>query len=197
MPSLVERAGAGDQEALAQLLAAECARWRASLARSIPRRLRSLIDADDLLQQTCVDAFRGYSHAKIASEAAMSAWFGTIARRNLIDAIRLLRSQKRGGQWRAASGTSWQSSLPGLVWQLWATSVTASRKAMNLELVARLEQAVASLPAHYRAVVRHYDLDQRPIEEVAQELGRSVGATFMLRGRAHRLLLELLGSSGG
>jgi DNA-directed RNA polymerase specialized sigma24 family protein len=43
-------------------------------------------------------------------------------------------------------------------------------------------------------VIELYDLQERHIEEVAQSLGRSVGATYMLRTRAHRALAEALGS---
>ena len=42
-------------------------------------------------------------------------------------------------------------------------------------------------------MIRLYDLEGRPIAEVAAEMGRSSGAVHMLRARAHDRLRELLG----
>jgi DNA-directed RNA polymerase specialized sigma24 family protein len=40
-----------------------------------------------------------------------------------------------------------------------------------------------------------YDLEGRPVQEVAQALGRSPGAVYMLRARAHRRLSEIMGTA--
>ena len=66
---------------------------------------------------------------------------------------------------------------------------------MTAESFDRLREAIAKLPEHYRTVVEQYDLQQRTIEQVATLLGKTVGATFMIRSRAHRRLAEMLGSS--
>ena len=57
-----------------------------------------------------------------------------------------------------------------------------------------LKKALESLPTAYRQVIEMYDLEGRPIEEVAVALKRSSGATYMLRSRAHRLLCEVMGT---
>lgn len=61
-------------------------------------------------------------------------------------------------------------------------------------MVAELERMLSRLPADYERVIRMYDLEGRGIEEVASELGRSSGAIYMLRARAHERLAGLLGS---
>ena len=43
--------------------------------------------------------------------------------------------------------------------------------------------------------MRLYDLECQPPQQVAEALGRSVGAVHMLRARAHDRLRELLGSA--
>ena len=154
-----------------------------------------MLDVNDVLQQTCVDAFCAISRVQIDDQRAFSAWFETIARRNLIDTVRALRSEKRGGNHQRLTVHDLTKSLSDLLGQLFAHSVTASRQAMTSESLDRLRQAIAKLPEHYRAVVEQYDLKQQTIEQVAQTLGKTVGATFMIRSRAHRLLADMLGSS--
>jgi len=51
------------------------------------------------------------------------------------------------------------------------------------------------LPPDYEKVVRLYDLQCKSAVEVAAELGRSEGAVYMLRARAHERLKQELGSS--
>ena len=77
---------------------------------------------------------------------------------------------------------------------LGATSTTPSRQAARHEAKATLQAAIAELPPAYAQVVRLYDLDGRSGPEVAAAMRRSRGAIFMLRGRAHDRLREILGS---
>lgn len=159
--------------------------------------MRSVIDADDLLQQACVDAFRSFGTVEFENQAAFVGWFATIARRELVDTIRAFRAEKRGGDRRQIRLLNPQQSLSELFLRLHSTSLTASRQAVASESLGRLRRAVASLPEHYRLVVELYDLQQLTIEEVSKRLGRSIGAVFMLRNRAHRMLARMLESSVG
>ena len=68
-----------------------------------------------------------------------------------------------------------------------------NRPAANSSEVTGGNWALGSLPGDYEKVVRMYDLEGRPIGEVAAELGRSEGAVYMLRARAHDRLREQMG----
>ena len=57
-----------------------------------------------------------------------------------------------------------------------------------------LNAALNTLPADYRTAVRLYDLEGRPVAEVAGTMGRSAGAVHMLRARAHERLRAFLGT---
>jgi DNA-directed RNA polymerase specialized sigma24 family protein len=57
-----------------------------------------------------------------------------------------------------------------------------------------LTGAIGKLPDVYRQVVEMYDLKGHSADEVATALGRTQGAMFMVRKRAHRLLAELMGA---
>src|SRR5262245_35335006 len=69
----IERAIAGDESALTELLEEQCARARRGIALKIPRALRSALDADDVLQQACVDAYRSIQRANLPDEDAFAA----------------------------------------------------------------------------------------------------------------------------
>ena len=185
-----------ENEALfSDLLEAECHRLRRRLMTRIPRSQRSVLHVDDVPQQSCIDAFRTIGQVQLVDRTAFSAWFETIARRNLIDAIRSLTSLKRGGERERLAILDVSQSLTSLLGQLFSHSVTASRQAMTGESLERLREAISRLPEHYRAVVEQYDLQQQNIEEIASSLGKSVGATFMMRSRAHRMLAKMLDSA--
>lgn len=81
-----------------------------------------------------------------------------------------------------------------LLEQLVGTGSTPSRHSARDEAVGILNDVIGKLPPDYGKVVRLYDLEERPAEEVAFSMGRSVGAVHMLRVRAHERLRELLGS---
>ena len=110
----------------------------------------------------------------------------------MLDAVRLLEADKRGGGRRAVFSAD--ASRAELLDALGAGGPTASRVAATREAVAALEAAVESLPPLQREVVRKYDLEGMSVEEVAGAVGKSTGAVFMLRARAHRALCERMGT---
>jgi DNA-directed RNA polymerase specialized sigma24 family protein len=51
------------------------------------------------------------------------------------------------------------------------------------------------MPPDYSTVIRMYDLEGRGAESVASAMGRSTGAVYMLRSRAHDMLRTLIEGS--
>lgn len=191
----VVQAVGGDRAILSALLTEHGAVVRGRLAGQIPRRWQSVLSLDDVLQETYTDAILDIRRLIGRTEAAFGAWLMTLARRNLCDAIRMLDADKRGGGRQPVGVGGSDESAAALHEILCDSCSTASRAAARTEAAAALLRAVEGLPASYQLVVRQYDLECRPVEEVAAGLGRSPGAVFMLRSRAHRRLRELLGVS--
>lgn len=192
---LVARAIRGEQDALTTLL--EChgpAVWQKVIG-DIPRRWQSVLTRDDVIQQTYVDAILDIHQLLAPTEEAFSAWLCTLARRNLLDAIRMLAAEKRGGRRTRVEGTTNADSAVALFELLCGPSSTASRTAARHEASAALLKAIDGLPDAYRRVVQMYDLEGRSVDEVAVVLSRSEGAVFMLRARAHRQLRDRLGAA--
>jgi DNA-directed RNA polymerase specialized sigma24 family protein len=71
---------------------------------------------------------------------------------------------------------------------------TASVRAGRAEAAAGLRRAVKRLAEPHKIVVEMYDLQGRSAEEVSAAIGRTEGAMFMLRARAHRQLADQLGA---
>lgn len=194
---LERRAVAGDGEALSALLERHGPAVRRVIAPGIPPRWRSVLSEDDVMQQTYIDAFQDIGRYAPGAGGAgtFAAWLTTAARRNLLDAIRMLGAEKRGGGRRAVGLPQGDESYDRLYEQVSTGSSTPSHKAARGEMVSAMKRAIEALPPAYRQVLVLYDLEGRPAAEVGETLGRSPGAVYMLRSRAQRLLAEALGTA--
>lgn len=192
---LLGRARGGDRGALAELLERHGAAVRGGLRGMVPARWQSVLSEDDVMQQTYADAALGLARFESRGDGAFRGWLAALARHNLLDAIKWLEAEKRGGRDRRRLQTPDEQSYAALWEHLAATSATPSRHAARGEARSVLAAALQKLPPVYRRVIELYDLRGGAPEEVAAELGRSKGAVFMLRSRAHDQLAALLGPS--
>ncbi len=116
-----------------------------------------------------------------------------IARNNLRDLQRELAAAKRPPQEKRVALDFGQSCVV-LIENLTGAEATPSRAAASNEARNLLAEALQKLPEDYRTVVQQYDLDGCSVAEVAKSLGRSEGAVYMLRARAHDRLRAMLGT---
>ncbi len=184
----------GDRDAVGTLLQRYGPQVRNRLAGKIARHWQSVLTADDILQVTYLEAFMHIGRFKPAGAGSFLAWLTRIAENNLRDAVKSLEAEKRPDPRRQVRPQG-DDSYVALIELLGGTSTTPSRHAAKAEVRAALESAIAGLPEDYAKVVRMYDLEGRSASEVADSMGRSPGAIFMLRARAHDRLPDLLGSS--
>jgi RNA polymerase sigma-70 factor (ECF subfamily) len=192
---LLIKARSGDTGALAAILEACAPQVRARIEGRISPQLRSSLDVDDVLQVTFIEVVTRIGRFTSGGVNGFVAWVIRLAENNLIDAIRSLEAAKRPDPSRRVDrvGSGMYESMVALVDMLSGTLTTASQHVARSEAVELLEAALKSLPRDYERVVRMYDLEGRPVEEVAAALGRSEGAIFMLRARAHERLREAMG----
>lgn len=192
---LVKQAIAGDMRALTILLERAGPEVRRKLAPIIPSRWRCVLSPEDLMQETYIDAFLDIHQFQLRGENSFSSWLMTIAKRNLLDALRMLEADKRGRGSRQVGSGPQAENFDSLQEQLAWTRTTPSRHAARSESRSLLERAIEQLPSIYRTVVAMYDLEGKAVKEIAAALHRSPGAVFMLRNRAHRLLSANLGTA--
>jgi len=191
---LMKRAVSGDLQALTELLEACGPIVRQRLANAISPLWRSAIDEDDVMQVSYMEAFLRIDRFQPSDSGSFTAWLTRIAQNNLRDAIKELEAAKRPNPRRRAELRSPEDSCVALVELLGATSTTPSRQAARGEAVTAVDHALALLPPDYAKVIRMYDLEGRDAAEVAAAVGRSKGAVFMLRARAHDRLREVIGA---
>lgn len=190
---LVRKAKRGERDALVQLLGSVAGQVRQSLHGTIADRWQALLTADDVMQQAYTDAFLAIQQFQYDGEGSFARWLATLAKRNRVDAIRALQAAKRGGDRDRLDARG--DSIASLLDAVTAQSATPSRFAARGEAKAFLHDAIGQLPDVYQHVIRRLDLDGAPVATVAEEIERSIGATYMVRARAHDRLRVILGSA--
>ncbi|MBX3363265.1 MAG: sigma-70 family RNA polymerase sigma factor [Phycisphaeraceae bacterium] len=189
------RARGGDRASLMRLLEVFGAVVRERISQKIAPWMRTTLDEDDVMQVTYVEAVTRLGRFEGGGVKGFTAWLHRLAENNLIDAVRAMEAAKRPNPRKKVSPAAHaDESHLGLVELLGATFTTPSRDAAKREAKGFLDAALSRLPPDYQRVIRLYDLQGRSIEEVCTEMGRSQGAVFMLRARAHDRLKETLGS---
>lgn len=188
-----DRLRQGDRDALASLFVkfeVQLKRW---LRDRIDSQLQSVLNADDVIQETYADAFTSIRQFTGNDDQEFARWLQTLTRNNLLDAVKGLKTLKRGGQAKRQV-QSFESSAVQLVEQLQDSAVSPSACLRAEEAVGMLRDSLQILPERYRMVVTLYDLDGRTPEEVSAACNCSVGAMYMRRARAHEMLRSMLGT---
>lgn len=191
---LLRRAAEGDVDALRSLLETYGPQVWSTIHADIGSRHRSMLDADDVMQVTYMEAFLQVDRLHARDTTAFLGWLRSIARNNLRDAVKELERKKRPDPARRVQAPPGADSYVALVEMLGATTATPSRHVARQEAADAIESTLRRLPPDYATVIQLYDLEGRPIAEVATEMGRSSGAVHMLRARAHDQLRSMLGT---
>lgn len=189
---LLKSALSGDQKSLVALLEQVGPQVRAKIATKISSTWRTLVDEDDVMQVTYLEAVMRLT-SFTGGMAQFVGWLTRMAENNLIDAIRSLEAGRRPAPSKQIKKSREESSS-ALLQLLGATMTTPSIVAAKGEAGTLLDQALRTLPPDYEKVLRMYDLEGKEIGQAAKELGRSEGAVFMLRARALDRLRDALGS---
>ncbi len=188
---LLVGARAGDAQALDRLFQA-CRSYLVVLARGhVEGRLKSKVDASDIVQQTLLEAYRDFARFEGATEGEWLAWLRRALAHNAADFTRRFRGTDKRQAGREISleqlapSSSASVNLPA---RIDTPSQCLAHKERELQVAAALDQ----LPAEYREVIQLRNIQRLPFDEVARRLGRSRPATQMLWMRAIRKLQTLV-----
>lgn len=144
---------------------------------------------DDLYQETVAAAIANSHTVDFENDAHFFSWISTIARR-MINA-KLTRQGKTPKSVRLRHAQS--SGIGVSESQLVSQRRTPLSSAAGRERTGRLRDAVEKLPENYRRVITLYKLKELPLGEVADQLGKTKGATCRLVARAMNQLRTTLG----
>jgi RNA polymerase sigma-70 factor (ECF subfamily) len=188
---LVRAAQAGDAAALEALFARYLPRVRQIVALRLGRRLKQIIEIDDIVQEVLLDAFRGLEKFEPRSEGSFRNWLARCVEREIVDTARTETRKKRGGG-AVRRFSDYDSSLLGS--SIFGADATSPSAGVQLdELTQRLEEALLQMPAYQRDLIVLRALCEMSYAEVAAELGISREETVRVAySRALRQLKEQL-----
>jgi RNA polymerase sigma-70 factor (ECF subfamily) len=160
------------------------------LARSnLDFRLRGQIDPSDVVQQTLLKAHSKRSQFRGTTEAQWVAWLRAILANDLAEASRRLGRIPRGRSFEAAL----EESAERLETFLAADQSSPSQRAMQVERLARLVEALAGLPEDQRVAVELQHFQGLTVAQVAERMSRSLASVTNLIYRATKTLRRELG----
>jgi RNA polymerase sigma-70 factor (ECF subfamily) len=191
---VLRRARAGDDAARGELLE----RYRdylALLARlQINRRLQGKADPADLVQDTFLEAHRGFARFRGTTEGELVAWLRQILAANLVDLVRrFLGTRRRDVRLERELARELEQSSRALEMGLVAPHSSPSQQAARREQDVLLAEALARLPDAYREVLILHHLEGLSHPEVAARMGRTIDSVKNLWARALGKLRRSLG----
>jgi RNA polymerase sigma-70 factor (ECF subfamily) len=152
--------------------------------RQLGHRLQRKVDAEDLVQETFLEAHRHWRLFRGTTEAELSAWLDRILTYRIADTLRrYLGCRSRDVRLERDLAEEIRQSPedpdPGLV----ARQDTPIQQAAQREEAVVLVRTLNLLPEDYRAVLLLRHLEDLSFAEIAQRLRRSVDAVKKLHGR--------------
>ena len=192
---LIDRVLHGDRDALAGVFAAHRDRlWRIVNFRIDPR-LRGRVDADDVLQETYLNAERRIAHVIQDAPDGMFVWFRMIVTQTLAEIHRRhlgvqrrdpMREQSLNAGW-SADATSFSISS-----HLFGHLTSPSQAALRKELSEQLEFALGSMEELDREVLAMRHFEELSNRETANALGLTEQAASARYVRALTRLQHVL-----
>ncbi len=187
---LVHRAKAGQQEALGRLFDRYYERVRKIVHLRLGNKLRSVLDVEDILQETFMAALKSFDRFELRNESSVINWLSRIAERAIIGAADHFGAKKRE-QGRAVPLNTMDSQVPEM-------QIPDKRRGPGTSIGAQeeariVETCIAVLPETYREIIVLKDYVGYSWEDVAKEHGRpSVDSARMMHAKAMVKLDKLI-----
>lgn len=198
--SAIDRATRGDERALAELFSHYRTRLQRIAAFRMHPKLRSRVDADDILQETYLNAAQRLGRIMHDSPRSFFIWLRMILSQTLTDVHRRhLGAQMRDASrevvsWNAGNGDSTSYSLTHhLVGHL----TSPSQAALRQELADRIDSALAEMSELDREVLAMRHFEELSNIEIAHALEITEQAAAMRYIRALGRIRDILESVPG
>jgi RNA polymerase sigma-70 factor, ECF subfamily len=181
---LLAAARGGDEDAFVELYK----RHNQLLKRRISRIVRNPEDAEDVLQDTLLRAYRGL--AGFRAQCSFRTWIMTIATNN---SLMLLRRQKSRPETGFGTVTSEGKEMEIL--QVSDPNPNPEQVCARRQASHRISQAISMLPQGVRLLVELYHRDEVTLVDAANAIGITVAAAKTRLLRARRKLRRRLTNS--
>ncbi|MGL4551834.1 MAG: sigma-70 family RNA polymerase sigma factor [Gemmataceae bacterium] len=193
--ALMALARGGDADALGRLLAGYRG-YLALLARlQTEGRLQAKVDASDVVQEACLEAYRDFPAFRGSTEKELLAWLRQVLSRNLSNLVRhYAGTQRRDVRLEVRLDGHADESSAALDAGLAAVGSSPSQQAVRREQAVLLAEALERLPEDQREAMVLRTLRGLSFPEVAARMGRSTDAVEKLWARG---LIRLRREMGG
>ncbi len=163
----------------------------------INRRFAGKFDPSDVVQQTLLEAWKGWDQLESQDERPRIAWLRQILAHQIARFVRHHEGVQKRDLSRELSleqtvGNSLEQSAQRLEGMLVAQGPSPSQAVMALEQQERLAQVLESLPHDYRQVILLRNFEDLSHEQIAKQMNRSEAAVRMLWLRALTALTSAL-----
>lgn len=190
--SLLSAARKEDRAAVTELLRRVSPALRAHVDGEIGPQWKPYLTTDDVLQEAYLDTFKYIQRFVPNDENSLLRWLKRIASSKIVDAIRSISRERADGRRTPREVTGIDPYVTLLTSLTGRATSSASGGSVRAEAAALLKRAIEHLPAEHRAVVERFDLTGTPMQVIAADLRKTVGATYLVRKRALELLRESL-----
>lgn len=196
---LVQRAQAGNAEALGELFARYYAVMVESARRKLGPRLRQREDPDDLAQTTFREATRDFAKYEHRGEAALLRWLMQILQNKIRDRAEHWGASKRDTSKEVSlSAGSSDEDGSAAIHDPASRDLSVTGFVQRKERAGRLEEALAELPDEYREAITLVFFQGKSLREAGEQLGgRTEDALRMMLRRAEAKLRDKLKGSVG
>jgi RNA polymerase sigma-70 factor (ECF subfamily) len=193
-PGLLERVHAGDAEALERLFRDHRAYLRQVVAARIGKKLRSRLDASDLVQETQMAAIRRLDDYLERRPAPFRLWLRQIAQDQLVMAYRRHVGAERRSLKRQTALPERSSLL--LARQLTGCDSSPSHQVARAEQVRCVREALSRLSRADQDMLMLRNYEQLSFEEIAYVLRIEPAAARKRYGRALLRLSKIARDAG-
>ena len=188
---LLARLRSSDDSALAEFVEENRPALMAFVTSRLGSHLAKKTEAEDILQDACLEAVRSLDKAPLESWDPLH-WLFQICERKIIDAHRRhFASQKRDAS-REAAIPDGSEAAGGLANLLAASMTTPSEAFSRDQRQLRVLAALDTLPEDQREALRLRYLVGLPSKEIAKKLGKTDGAVRVMLSRSLGKLQEML-----
>src|SRR5208282_632301 len=178
--ALMLRVKGGDMRAFEDLVG----KYKQPIINLMCRMLRDLDEAEDLAQNVFIRVFQSAPRYEVS--AKFSTWIFTIARHLCLNEIR------RRGRHQAESMEACHDESEEQAGRQFADAraVSAPQAFLEVELEAKIQEALAALPGKQRLAILLCREEELSYEEIARVQGCSVSATKSLIHRGRETLKQ-------
>jgi RNA polymerase sigma-70 factor, ECF subfamily len=179
--NLIQRAKAGDESSLGKLLSTQ-RKYLVLLARvEVGRHMQGKIDASDIVQETFLEAHRGFVRFEGDAEPQFTSWLRSILAHTLANTMRRYFGTKaRDPRLEIQIAADIDRSAMSIGGMLVAPGSSPSQQVMRAEQSRLAIEALSRLPEDYETVLILRHLEGLTFPEIAQRMERTVNSVEKL-----------------